>query len=242
MTDPLTREKRGYAPNRKCDWMGLVVESRRDLKSGWMRKPAGTLWLVTYNRSGLSLESEPCACCGLQASISRVDPTDVKVVGRYRSPEEEYGTGWDWKPSGIPKGRDARWGAGHLWGGRWYICWDVEEFAGTKPLQGSRFSRVLEQQQEINITAKTAAQAAADYVAARHSTEYEHVHVSSGYGCDYTPVRVAVKLQDAPDDQEPEFFDVWPTVSFRAVKPDQQGHVGTWLAEDTYRVKLKIPE
>lgn len=65
---------------RVGDWVGLRVRSKVALRNGNSELPAATVYRVTYARSGLTLESETCACCGIKQYIRRVHPRDVEVA------------------------------------------------------------------------------------------------------------------------------------------------------------------
>lgn len=62
------------------DWVGKRVRSTREIRNGNGSMPTGTFYKVTYARSGLTLESEKCACCGASQYVRKVDPRDVEVV------------------------------------------------------------------------------------------------------------------------------------------------------------------
>jgi len=66
---------------RVGDWVGLQVRSRVALRNGNNELPAGAHYRVTYARSGLTLHSEPCPCCGATQFIRRVHPRDVEAIG-----------------------------------------------------------------------------------------------------------------------------------------------------------------
>ena len=71
-------------PKLKRDWVGLRVRSLVPLANGYVRVPAGTLFEVRRNYSGLALLSLPCGACGVQAYMSHVPETAVEIV-----PKEE---------------------------------------------------------------------------------------------------------------------------------------------------------
>lgn len=70
---------------RKKDWEGRIVRTCCVLRSGMNEIPTGTLMRVTYNRSGLHLETKPCQCCGVKVFIRGVSESDVELlpVGDY---------------------------------------------------------------------------------------------------------------------------------------------------------------
>lgn len=65
---------------RVTDWVGMRLKSKHRVKNGWAELPAGTLWTVTYARSGLSIESDACSCCGIKVYVRGVDPRDFEVL------------------------------------------------------------------------------------------------------------------------------------------------------------------
>lgn len=70
------------APKLMRDWVGRKVRNNRELNNGLGRYPIGTEWRVTYNRAGLSLEADPCSCCGIQAYIRGVPLNWVDLLPR----------------------------------------------------------------------------------------------------------------------------------------------------------------
>lgn len=62
------------------DWVGKRVRTRYELRNGLMVIPKGTVCEVTYARSGLSLKTEACGCCGVAVYIKRVPASDVELV------------------------------------------------------------------------------------------------------------------------------------------------------------------
>ncbi len=65
---------------RKMDWEGLKVKSLKPLKNGWASLPEGKIFTVSSWSRGLSMRSDPCECCGIRLSISRVSPNDVELL------------------------------------------------------------------------------------------------------------------------------------------------------------------
>lgn len=65
---------------RKMDWEGLKVKSLKPLKNGWASLPEGKVFTVGSWSRGLSMRSDPCECCGVRLSISRVSPNDVELL------------------------------------------------------------------------------------------------------------------------------------------------------------------
>lgn len=69
-------------PKLKRDHIGLIVKTRTILENGWCKIPTGTICEVTYSRGGtISLKSDPCKCCGISISISKVPYRDVVLIG-----------------------------------------------------------------------------------------------------------------------------------------------------------------
>lgn len=65
---------------RKCDWVGLTVETRRPLQNHFMEIPTGTRCTVTRNRSGLTLQTTRCEHCGISVFIHGVDESQVLII------------------------------------------------------------------------------------------------------------------------------------------------------------------
>lgn len=63
---------------RVSDWVGMRVRSKVALRNGNNSMPAGTIYTVSYARSGLTMESEKCPCCGVSQYIRSVPPRDVE--------------------------------------------------------------------------------------------------------------------------------------------------------------------
>lgn len=59
---------------------GRMVRTLRDLKNGWGVIPRGTIATIAGKQGGFSLQSEPCPCCGMRVSISKVPYTDVELL------------------------------------------------------------------------------------------------------------------------------------------------------------------
>lgn len=73
-------------PKLKRDWVGLIVETLRPLRTkGGNSFRAGTRMLVRYNHGGLHLEAmRVCKKCQLEHyhCINGVSERDVMIVGR----------------------------------------------------------------------------------------------------------------------------------------------------------------
>lgn len=67
-------------PKRKRDWHGLKVRSRQEFRNGLGSVPAGTVFTVERNFSGMHLISDPCQCCGVRFRISKVPEADVEII------------------------------------------------------------------------------------------------------------------------------------------------------------------
>ena len=65
---------------RKKDWEGLKVKTLLPISSGVMRISAGTICTVTKNFGGLTLITDPCACCGVGIYIRKVSERSVEIV------------------------------------------------------------------------------------------------------------------------------------------------------------------
>lgn len=72
-------------------WKGLTVRTLRRMRNGVTDIPAGTLATVTYARAGLTLETEPCKCCGVSIRISKVSSSDVSVTTPPTGARNGYG-------------------------------------------------------------------------------------------------------------------------------------------------------
>lgn len=68
-------------PKLKREWKGCTVRTVRDIKNSFFAIPAGTIATITHQTTiGSELTAAPCSCCGIQAIISRVPPTDFVFV------------------------------------------------------------------------------------------------------------------------------------------------------------------
>lgn len=67
-------------PRLKRDWVGRKVRTRRELRNGIFSIPLGTVCTVSYNHSGLSLNTDPCGSCGVRLFISKVSESDVELL------------------------------------------------------------------------------------------------------------------------------------------------------------------
>jgi len=67
-------------PRLMRDWVGRTVRTRRELRSGMLAIPKGTVATVTYNRAGLTLSTEPCGHCGVGIYITKVPLGDVDLL------------------------------------------------------------------------------------------------------------------------------------------------------------------
>lgn len=70
------------------DYKKLTLEKAKSMlfvttvamRSGWGVIPAGTKVRVTQKMQGWSVITEPCGCCGLQATMRRVHPGYLEVL------------------------------------------------------------------------------------------------------------------------------------------------------------------
>lgn len=63
------------------DLPGRSVKTRQPLKNGYMTIPAGTVCTVDGHwRSGVSLSSPACKCCGISVFIGGVHRDSVELV------------------------------------------------------------------------------------------------------------------------------------------------------------------
>lgn len=67
-------------PKLKRDWVGRRVRTKRDLRNGNLFIPKSTVCTVTYNHSGLSLETAGCSECGVRVYITKVPECDVELL------------------------------------------------------------------------------------------------------------------------------------------------------------------
>lgn len=85
MGSPYFEKKKNSPPpgfKRVNDWSGMTVVTTRELQNGWGKIPVGTVATVGNNACyGIHLTSEPCKCCGLVVSISKVSSDDIRPYG-----------------------------------------------------------------------------------------------------------------------------------------------------------------
>lgn len=62
------------------DMQGRRYRTARTMRNGNIEIPMGTEVRIVGKRSGLSLRSEPCKCCGVAVFISRVEPSGVEEL------------------------------------------------------------------------------------------------------------------------------------------------------------------
>lgn len=69
-------------PKRVRDFKGLRAKTRRDLKSGWMQIPAGSM--VTIGQSNraraIRFERDPCETCGVRVYMTGLHWRDLELV------------------------------------------------------------------------------------------------------------------------------------------------------------------
>ena len=72
--------------NREYDTLTLAQMQTRDyvtldrLRNGYVTIPKGTKVRITGKRSGLTIQTLPCDCCGMQVSVARVPPHRVEAL------------------------------------------------------------------------------------------------------------------------------------------------------------------
>lgn len=71
----------GPGMKRVSEWVGRKVETVAVMRNGNQEIPAGTVAEVTQARSGLTLKTDPCKCCGVRVYITRVHSSHVRLVG-----------------------------------------------------------------------------------------------------------------------------------------------------------------
>ncbi|MDH4179096.1 MAG: hypothetical protein OEV33_01185 [Armatimonadota bacterium] len=71
-------------PRLKRDWIGVTVETLRELSNGYAKIPAGTRCTVRDNYGGLRLETPKCGRCGIRLYMTRVAESDVVIVDDQR--------------------------------------------------------------------------------------------------------------------------------------------------------------
>lgn len=68
---------------RVCDWIGLRVRTLREMRNEFGCVPAGAIATSIAPRAagtGLALEFDPCACCGVRIRVSDVPANWVEVI------------------------------------------------------------------------------------------------------------------------------------------------------------------
>jgi hypothetical protein len=58
------------------DWVGRTVRTRRELRTGQVTVPTGTVATVSHAYGGLMLLGKPCEHCGIRLRMRRV-PLDA---------------------------------------------------------------------------------------------------------------------------------------------------------------------
>lgn len=64
------------------DFEGLRARSIKEMKNGWAKIPAGSLLKIdmTGSPKGFGVIFDPCKCCGVQVSMSAVQPEDIELL------------------------------------------------------------------------------------------------------------------------------------------------------------------
>ena len=75
-------DRRTYNKTTEKEFIGRKVKSIRALKNGLYRFPAGMVFTIQRKQGGFELLSDPCPHCGIQASVSKVEPQAVEFVGQ----------------------------------------------------------------------------------------------------------------------------------------------------------------
>lgn len=79
------------SPKLKRDYVGWFVRTTREMSNGYVTIPAGKIAKVEgQNRLGSTLKFQACECCGMQAILSRVQPSDMEFI-EYHEIEEQHG-------------------------------------------------------------------------------------------------------------------------------------------------------
>lgn len=72
-----------FKPRRKCEWVGMLVRLRRDVRTiGGTAIPKGTLAVVTDSYGGLGVQGAQCASCGVSVHVRKLEPADLEAVER----------------------------------------------------------------------------------------------------------------------------------------------------------------
>ena len=74
---------------KKANWKGAVVRSRRRIHNGHGSLPADAYWQVLRNYGGLELYSLPCKCCGFRLMSAKVSEQDVEYIGHIPNRQDE---------------------------------------------------------------------------------------------------------------------------------------------------------
>lgn len=69
-----------YIKTSESKFRGRRVKVLQPLNNGWGTIPAGTIATIVRKWKGFTLEADPCPCCGLRASISKVKFYDVDLL------------------------------------------------------------------------------------------------------------------------------------------------------------------
>lgn len=69
-----------YEKRTAAQVLGLKVRSLVPLRNGWCRIPAGRVLTIVHKWDGYTLETDPCASCGVAVKVARVQPSMVDWV------------------------------------------------------------------------------------------------------------------------------------------------------------------
>jgi hypothetical protein len=67
-------------PKTLKGWSGAKVALTRPAKNWMAGLPAGATGTVKKGGRGLDFTSDPCSCCGVTVSISRMRPEDFEIL------------------------------------------------------------------------------------------------------------------------------------------------------------------
>lgn len=67
-------------PKTQREWSGAKVSLRHPAKNMLASLPAGTIGTVRKQGRGMEFTSEPCPCCGVTISISRMQTDSFELI------------------------------------------------------------------------------------------------------------------------------------------------------------------
>lgn len=62
------------------EWKGVRVRSILPLRNSMCSVPVGTLFTIEGKFSGFSILADPCSCCGVAPSFSKVSPSKLERI------------------------------------------------------------------------------------------------------------------------------------------------------------------